>query len=93
MTDDAADAQQLRRIQAQLTRCLHTVEAATTQLQGFRGRVGPLSDDVRRIIGGTAQGTDADMIESLGRTSVLIDRAVASCAQARTAGRRFGGSL
>ena len=77
------DAAQRARVQAQLASCLRAANAAATELQGLRERVGPIETDVMRIVGSTAQGTDTAMIEALGRARSAIEGALSACAHAR----------
>ena len=84
-----AEAAALSRLERQVSQRLRTIAAATAQLREMRSRLGPLDDDVRRIIGGTAQGTDAEMVDSLGQARAHVERAIATCMTAQSARQLF----
>lgn len=87
------DSSQLSRIQGQLNQCVRTVERAARELQAIRSRLGPVADDVERLIGGTAQGADARMVASLVAANSSLETALKACAHARVRAGRLGGAL
>ena len=89
MTLSREDAQR-RKLEAQLAACLRVVNQATAQLEGFHAAVGPVEADVARLIGGTAQGTDAAMVKALSNSKSAVTRAIAACTHAKARARGAG---
>jgi hypothetical protein len=56
-------------------------------------RLQPISDDAERVIGGTAQGTDAQMVSSLAAAAHALGKSIDSCAYARAMAQRLRGAL
>lgn len=90
MSEDPAH---VRQLQANLSQCLRTVDAVAAELRSLKARLGPAVDDVQRVIGGTAQGTDAQMVASLEGAARGLDNALDLCAAATTMTRRLSSAL
>lgn len=87
------DNSHVRQLQTHLAQCLRTVEQISGELQALKSRLQPVSDDVERVIGGTAQGTDAQMASSLAAAAQSLEKSLGGCAHARSMAERLRGAL
>ena len=83
----------VRQLQTHMAQCLRTVEQISGELQALRSRLQPVGDDVQRVIGGTAQGTDAQMVSSLTAATHGLEKALDSCAHASAMAQRLRSAL
>lgn len=75
---------QVRQLAAQTAQCLRSVATISGELQSAKARLLPVIDDVERVIGGSAQGTDTQMTGSLATAARSLEQALDSCAHARS---------
>lgn len=84
---------QLSGVKQQLTSIASDAKSTAAGLTGFRSKFSQAVNQVDATIGGTAQGVDKDMIQTLQAAEKQLDAAIAALQQASQAASKFAASL
>ena len=78
------------KLREQVGNCLRLVMQADAGLEGLAAKTGTLEDDVVKLIGGSAERTDVEMVSCFTEAFAATQAARSRCAQAISVGRRVG---
>ncbi len=84
---------QLSQLKQQLASIGSEAKNTAAGLQGFKNKFSQAINQVQATIGGSAQGVDKDMIQTLQAAQKQVDAAIAALQQASQAATRFASSL
>lgn len=84
---------QLSQVKQQLTSIGSDAKTTAAGLQGFKSTFSQAVNQVQATIGGSAQGVDKDMIQTLQAAEKQVDAAIAALQQASQAATKFASSL
>ena len=84
---------QLSAVKQQLTTISSDAKTTAAGLAGFKSKFSQAVSQVQSTIGGTAQGVDKDMIQTLQAAEKQVDAAIAALQQASESASRFAASL
>lgn len=84
---------QLTQVKQQLSSISNDAKTTASGLAGFKSKFSQAVNQVDATIGGTAQGVDKDMIQTLQAAEKQVDAAIAALQQASQAASRFAASL
>jgi hypothetical protein len=84
---------QLSTVKQQLTSVGNDAKTTASGLAGFKSKFSQAVSQVEATIGGTAQGVDKEMIQTLQAAEKQVDAAIAALQQASQAAARFAASL
>ncbi|MFC4245349.1 hypothetical protein ACFOYW_18425 [Gryllotalpicola reticulitermitis] len=84
---------QLSTVKQQLTSIGNDAKTTSSGLAGFKSKFSQAVSQVEATIGGTAQGVDKEMIQTLQAAEKQVDAAIAALQQASQAATRFAASL
>ena len=84
---------QLSAVKQQLTTIGNDAKTTAAGLAGFKSKFSQAVNQVQATIGGTAQGVDKDMIQTLQTAEKQVDAAIAALQQASQAASKFAASL
>lgn len=85
--DDARNAAALRALRAVLEQASREARAAQGQLEGATAKFGAVSQQVIGVVGGSAQGVDKQLVQSLHEAVHHTATAVAALGTASSAAR------
>lgn len=84
---------QLGNVKQQLTTIGSDASTTANGLAGFKSKFSQAVGQVNATIGGTAQGVDKDLINTLQAAEKQVDAAIAALQQASKSARDFAASL
>lgn len=84
---------QLSAVKQQLTTIGNDAKTTAAGLAGFKSKFSQAVNQVQATIGGTAQGVDKDMIQTLQAAEKQVDAAIVALQQASQAASKFAASL
>lgn len=84
---------QLSGVKQQLTSIASDAKSTAGGLTGFKAKFSQAVNQVQATIGGSAQGVDKDMIQTLQAAEKQLDAAIAALQQASQAASKFAASL
>ncbi|GAA3338675.1 hypothetical protein GCM10017714_10990 [Curtobacterium pusillum] len=84
---------QLSNVKQQLTSIGNDAKTTAAGLAGFKSKFSKAVGQVEATIGGTAQGVDKEMVQTLQAAAQQVDAAIAALQQASQAANRFATSL
>jgi hypothetical protein len=84
---------QLSAVKQQLTTIGNDAKTTAAGLAGFKSKFSQAVNQVQATIGGTAQGVDKDMIQTLQAAEKQVDAAIGALQQASQAASKFAASL
>ncbi|WP_130013917.1 hypothetical protein [Serinicoccus sediminis] len=84
---------QLTQVKQQLSSISNDAKTTAAGLQGFRGKFSQAISQVQATIGGTAQGVDRDMIQTLQAAEKQVESAIVALQQASKSANDFAASL
>jgi hypothetical protein len=84
---------QLGSVKQQLTSISTDAKSTATGLTGFKSKFSQAVTQVQSTIGGTAQGVDREMIQTLQAAEKQLDAAIAALQQASQSASRFAAAL
>ncbi|HEY4225756.1 MAG TPA: hypothetical protein VGM70_08080 [Pseudolysinimonas sp.] len=84
---------QLSGVKQQLSSIANDAKSTAAGLTGFKSKFSQAVNQVEATIGGTAQGVDRDMIQTLQAAEKQLDAAVSALQQASQAASKFAASL
>lgn len=84
---------QLAAVKQQLTSIGNDAKTTAAGLSGFKSKFSQAVAQVQATIGGTATGTDRDMIQTLQAAEKQVDAAIAALQQASQAANSFAAQL
>ncbi len=84
---------QLGTVKQQLTSISADAKSTAAGLNGFKSKFSQAVNQVQATIGGTASGTDRDLIQALQAAEKQRDAAVATLQQASQSASKFAASL
>jgi hypothetical protein len=84
---------QLSGVKQQLTAIASDAKSTAGGLTGFKTKFSQAVNQVQATIGGSAQGVDKDMIQTLQAAEKQLDAAIAALQQASHAASKFAASL
>ena len=80
-------------VKQQLATIGNDAKTTAAGLAGFKSKFSQAVNQVQATIGGTAQGVDKDMIQTLQAAEKQVDAAIAALQQASQAASKFASSL
>lgn len=84
---------QLTQVKQQLASIGNDAKTTAAGLQGFKGKFSQAIGQVQATIGGSAQGVDRDMIQTLQAAEKQVEAAISALQQASQAASKFAASL
>lgn len=84
---------QLGTVKQQLTSISADAKSTAAGLTGFKSKFSQAVNQVQATIGGTASGTDRDLIQALQAAEKQLDAVVAALQQASQSASKFAASL
>ncbi len=84
---------QLSGVKQQLTSIASDAKSTAAGLTGFKSKFSQAVNQVQATIGGSAQGVDKDMIQTLQAAEKQLDAAIGALQQASQAASKFASSL
>lgn len=84
---------QLSQVKQQLDAISSGAKTMTNGLQGFRANFLKASAQVQAAVGGSAQGVDKDLIETLQEAEKKVDQAIEALQRASKTVSQYGRSL
>jgi len=84
---------QLSQVKQQLSAIGSDAKTTAAGLQGFKSKFSQAINQIQATIGGSAQGVDKDMIQTLQAAEKQVDAAVAALQQASQAAAKLATSL
>lgn len=84
---------QLSGVKQQLTSIASDAKSTAAGLTGFKSKFSQAVNQVQATIGGSAQGVDKDMIQTLQAAEKQLDAAISALQQASQSASKFASSL
>lgn len=84
---------QLTQVKQQLSSIGSDAKTTAAGLSGFKGKFSQAIGQVQATIGGSAQGVDRDMIQTLQAAEKQVEAAITALQQASQAATKFAASL
>lgn len=84
---------QLSGVKQQLTSIASDAKSTAAGLTGFKSKFSQAVNQVQATIGGSAQGVDKDMIQTLQTAEKQLDAAISALQRASQSASKFASSL